>query len=465
VLFRQVINEDLGCASYVVGDAATGTAAVVDPQWDIAPYLQIAAERGLRIAHVIETHTHADHVSGHGRLHEATGATLHVHPLAGAEFPHEPFPDGAEVVLGEVVLRAIHLPGHRPEHTGVVVLDTSRGDRPWAVLTGDSLFVGDVARPDLAVAADEGATDLYDSMTRLLGLPEFVEVYPGHIGGSLCGSAAISEKTSSTIGFEKAAQPLLAIGERDAFVRALTARLGVKPPDLQRVVAMNRGPLLTGVADPPALEPDELWRRAREPGVVVIDGRESAAFDAAHLPGSVSAPLSGSGFATRAAMVTPPDAPLLLVADHADDALEMAHRLAAIGRRTVGGVLAGGFAAWEAQGLPTASLERIMAGDLAARLVAQPDLLVVDVREAHEWEEGHLAGSLHVPYWSLRDADGGVPRGRPLAVVCSAGRRAGVAASVLAARGFGPVVHVDGGGVGACAAGSVEVVAGRAGEQ
>ena len=223
MLFRQVLHPDLGCASYVIADTAAGLGAVVDPKRDVAEYLELAAAHGFTIAHVIETHNHADHVSGRARLAEATGARSWVSPLAGAGYPHDPFADGAEIELGQVRLRALHVPGHRPEHTAVVVVDGSRSSRPCAVLTGDSLFVNDVARPDLAVEKREGAAQLYHAIGRLLELDDGVEVFPGHTGGSLCGSARMSETTSSTIGFERASNPMLRLGERVA------VRVGADP--------------------------------------------------------------------------------------------------------------------------------------------------------------------------------------------------------------------------------------------
>lgn len=446
MLFRQVINEDLGCASYLVGDLESGQAAVVDPQWDIAPYLEAAGSRGVRITHIIETHTHADHVSGRGRLHEATGATMHVSPLADAEFPHEPLGDGAVVDLGGVRLQALHLPGHRPEHTGLLLIDASRGPEPWAVLTGDSLFVGDVGRPDLAVDAVEGAKDQYRSIKRLMDLPDWVEVYPGHIGGSLCGSSRISAKTSSTIGYERAHSPLLTAIDVGEFTDELIARLAVKPPDLDRVVGMNTGPLVTPLAPPPALDGDEFLRRAQAGGLV-IDGRSSAAFAAAHVPGSLSVPTAGSGFATRAALVAGRDDKLLLVGSDEAQARDMAERLAAVGRREIIGVLAGGFSAYLDEGLPTASIERVRAIDLPDRLAADGDILVVDVRDHSEFVEFRIPGSVNRPYWAFRDGPGDIPTGRTLAVICAAGKRAGLAASALAREGRGPIIHVDNGGV------------------
>src|SRR5215212_8250847 len=192
MLFRQVIHEDLGCGCYLVSDERAGFAAIVDPQWDIDPYLQLSRLHGVRIAHVLETHNHADHVSGHGRLALATGAPLHIHRLADPAYAHEPFDAGWELEPGDVVVRAVHTPGHRPEHTAFAVVDRGRGDEPWAVLSGDSLFVGDIARPDLAIDRDEGARGIFASIhERLFALPDTCEVWPAHLGGSMCGGPAM----------------------------------------------------------------------------------------------------------------------------------------------------------------------------------------------------------------------------------------------------------------------------------
>src|ERR671932_1375536 len=187
MLFRQFVDEGLGCGSYLVGDEHAGVAVVVDPAYAIEPYLEEAARRHVRIERVLETHTHADHVSGHGRLALESGATVAVHPAAEPEFPFEPLEDGALIELGDVAVRVIHTPGHRPEHCAFAVSDRSRAEEPWLVLTGDSLFVGDLARPDLAVEAEEGARGLFHSLRRLREFDDFVEVRPAHIGGSLCG--------------------------------------------------------------------------------------------------------------------------------------------------------------------------------------------------------------------------------------------------------------------------------------
>src|ERR671922_1798261 len=205
MLFRQITHDDLGCASYLIGDDDAGVAAVVDPRFEIDDYLALARYMSVRIEHILETHNHADHVSGHGRLAAATGATIHIHRDAEPAYEHEPFEDGWELELGALRVRALHTPGHRPEHTAFAMIDTARGDEPWAVLTGDTLFVGDLARPDLAIDKEDGARGIYRSLhEKLLSLRPEVEVWPGHLGGSLCGGPGMDLKVASTIGFERA---------------------------------------------------------------------------------------------------------------------------------------------------------------------------------------------------------------------------------------------------------------------
>src|SRR3954454_2292217 len=231
MIFRQITQEDLGCASYLIGDDHAGVAAVVDPKLDIEEYLDLARYMGVSIEHILETHNHADHVSGHGRLAAATGSTIHIFRGADPGYPHEPFDDGWELELGSVTVRAIHTPGHRPEHTAYALIDTARGHDPWAVLTGDTLFVGDIARPDLAVDKAEGARGIFHSLHhKLLPLGDHVEVWPGHLGGSLCGGPGMDMKVSSTIGYERDHDELLKIEDEDDFVERSLAKLGPRPP-------------------------------------------------------------------------------------------------------------------------------------------------------------------------------------------------------------------------------------------
>jgi hydroxyacylglutathione hydrolase len=229
MIFRQITHDDLGCASYLVGDEEAGVAAVVDPKFEIEEYLQLARYIGVSTEHVLETHNHADHVSGHGRLADATGATIHIHREANARYVHEPFEDGWELELGAVKVRAIQTPGHRPEHTAFAVMDTSRSDQPWVVLTGDSLFINDGGRPDLAVDKEDGARGIFRSLhERLLALAPETEVWPGHLGGSLCGGAGMDMKISSTIGYERANNAMLRSRRGSARART-TARTQPAP--------------------------------------------------------------------------------------------------------------------------------------------------------------------------------------------------------------------------------------------
>ena len=261
MIFRQIVHDDLGCASYFIGDEHAGVAAVVDPRFEIEAYLELARYLDVRIGHVFETHNHADHVSGHGRLAAATGAVIHIHRLVAPDFAHDSFDHGDEFELGSLRIKALHTPGHRPEHTCFLLTDVRRGEDPWAVLTGDSLFVGDVARPDLAVERAEGARGIFHSLRdQLLSLPDHVEVWPGHLGGSMCGGPGMDLKVASTIGFERSHNAMLAIEDEQEFVDASVAKLGAQPPNFKAIVDLNHGPLLTEGIELPRLFPGQLAR-------------------------------------------------------------------------------------------------------------------------------------------------------------------------------------------------------------
>jgi hydroxyacylglutathione hydrolase len=443
MLFRQIIHEDLGCASYLVGDTASGVAAVVDPQWDIDPYLHLSRLHGVRIEHVLETHNHADHVSGHGRLARATGATIHIHELAEATYSHGSFADGWTLPLGEgASIEAIHTPGHRPEHTSFLLRDAARGDDPWAVLSGDCLFVGDVARPDLAIEPREGAADIFRSLhERLLALPEETEVWPGHLGGSLCGSSGIDLKTSSTIGFERRHNRALRFECESEFVEDAVATIGSKPPNVEHIVSLNRGALVTSIGAPTRMTPHGFEAAIAE-GALAIDSRTNEQFDEAHIPGSISASAYDTGFATKVAQVVPVEAELLVVAASDGNELEAAELLAAVGLR-VRGFLGGGMTAWRAEDRQVARIEAIDLAELARRLGGGDGPQVLDVRGAAEFEEGHIPGSIHVPFGQLRDRIDELSRERPIATICKAGKRSGLAASILQREGFEGVIHVS----------------------
>src|SRR5918996_3450668 len=314
MLFTQLVDDDLGCASYLVGDEEAGIAAVVDPPYAIEPLLEEAVRREVRIVRAVETHTHADHVSGHGRLALEHGVRVSIHPLAEPGYEFDPIVDGDVLEVGEVTLRVIHTPGHRPEHCALLVDDE-------LVLTGDSLFVGDAARPDLAVGAAEGAEGLFHSLQRLEELPDGVDVYPGHVAGSLCG-AKLSPDPSSTIGRERGSNRALAIPALDDFVADALSKSAPRPPNMDRIVALNRGPFL----GPPA--PLE---RLDDVGVAtVLDVRDAEAFAAAHLPGAINVPIHGSSFATRSGFVLG-DGPIVVQAGSDQEAAVAARGLRSVG--------------------------------------------------------------------------------------------------------------------------------------
>ena len=445
MLFRQIIHEDLGCASYLVADRESGVAVVVDPQWDVEPYRRLARLHGVRIGHVLETHNHADHVSGHGRLARSTGATIHINGLAEAEYEHEPLDDGWVLELGDLRIEAIHTPGHRPEHTCFLLSDRGRDGAPWALLGGDSLFIGDVARPDLAVEPREGAAEMFRSLhQRLLTLDDEVEVWPGHLGGSLCGGSGIDLKTSSTIGFERRHNRALAITEEAEFVEDAVSSLGDRPPNIEQIVAFNRGPLVESFGTPQALTPHEV-AEAVAAGAVVIDGRTNEQFDEAHIAGALSTSSYDTGFATKVSRVAPAGAEIIVVAAADSDERHAAELLAAVGL-PVRGFLAGGMTAWRTEERPVERIELIDPDELARRAKGAESPLILDVRNAAEYAGEHIPGSLHIPYGDLAGRFDELPRDRAIATICRGGKRSGLAASILQREGF-PVVHV-GQGVG-----------------
>jgi hydroxyacylglutathione hydrolase len=419
-------------------------AAVVDPRFEVDEYLELARYMGVRIEHVFETHTHADHVSGHGRLAAATGAAIHIHRDAGAEYEHEPFGDGEEFVLGALRVRALHTPGHRPEHAVFALIDTRRGNEPWAVLTGDTLFVNDIARPDLAIDKADGARGIFASLRgTLLELGDDVEVWPGHLGGSLCGGPAMDMKISSTIGFEKRHNRALAIEDEDAFVEAALAGLGPQPPNFEAIVELNRGPLLTAGVELMPLTPRQVEQK-RVDGALLVDVRTDQQFDDAHIPGTVSIPMLSAGFGSRLAWLADRDQEIVLVGRDDVDGRRAGRLAVAVGVRRFAGFLHGGMTNWRVEKRPVARIERLP----LERLPEHADSVqILDVRERSEWDEGHIPGSAFTPWHDIDGVPGELDPSRPIAVVCASGSRSAVAASLLAGHGAERVIHVVEGGV------------------
>ena len=425
MIFTQFVDDALGCASYLVGDPGTGQAIVVDPAFASEQYVEEAQRRDVHIVRVVETHTHADHLSGHGRLALELDVPISIHPAAAAEYPHDAMEDGDEIALGEIVLRCIHTPGHRPEHCCIAVSDLTRGADPWIVLTGDSLFVGDSARPDLAVEAREGAEGLFHSLRRLVELGDGVEVYPGHVAGSLCGKA-MSSKASTTIGFERRFNPALAYDDVALFVAEATGVSAPRPPNMEHIVALNRGPLVPAQPDPSEIEspPD---------GTRVLDVRSIEAFAAGHHDGALSVPVSGTRFATKAAFVLE-DGPVVVVATDADEAADAIGGLRSVGKLDIVGYVVGG---------GPNTLELLSVEQLDDVLERGAEL--IDVREKDERDSGYIAGSRNIPYRLLSLGANDLPRDKTIVTICESGPRAAIAASILSARGFDAHPVVNGG--------------------
>jgi hydroxyacylglutathione hydrolase len=442
MIFRQVTHDDLGCASYLIGDDDAGVAAVVDPRFEVDEYLELARYMGVSIEHVLETHNHADHVSGHGRLAAATGATIHIHRSAEPAYEHEPFDDGWELALGSLVVRALHTPGHRPEHTAFALIDTARSQEPWAVLTGDTLFVNDIARPDLAIEKAEGARDIYRSLReRLLTLPAECEVWPGHLGGSMCGGPGMDMKISSTIGFERTNNPALGIDDEDTFVEHALAGLGPQPPNFEAIVALNRGELLTDGVEVLPLAPRQVEQK-RAGGALLVDVRTDQQFDDAHIGSAVCNPMLTAGFGSKLAWLGDPQREIVFVGRDDEDGRRAARLALAVGLRRLGGFLHGGMTSWRQEKRPIVRVERLPLDELPGR-----DVQILDVRERSEWEAGHIPGSAFTPWHDIDALPEGLDPERPIAVVCGSGQRAAVAASLVLRAGAREVIHVVEGGV------------------
>ncbi len=447
MIFRQITHDDLGCASYLIGDEHAGVAAVVDPRFEIDAYLELAWYMGVRIEHIFETHNHADHVSGHGRLAAATGAAIHIHREAQPSYEHLPFDDGDEFALGALTVRALHTPGHRPEHTAFALVDTRRGAEPWAVLTGDSLFVGDIARPDLAVDEEEGARGIFRSLRdRLLALPGEVEVWPGHLGGSMCGGPGMDMKIASTIGYERDHNPTLEIADEDAFVAESLAGLGPQPPNFHAIVELNRGPLVTAGVEVHPLAPRQVESK-RAGGALLVDVRTDLQFDDAHIPGSVANPMTRAGFGSKLAWLADPEQEIVFVGRDDADGRRAGRLAVAVGLRRLGGFLHGGMTSWRQEGREVQRIERLAVDDLPARLDEAPETQVLDVRERAEWDAGHIPGSVFTPWHDIGALPDGLDPDRPIAVICASGQRAATGASLVQRFGAGRVIHVTDGGV------------------
>ena len=451
MIFKQFYLNCLAHASYLIGDRETGIAAVVDPQRDVDRYLEFAGEHQLRIQHVILTHLHADFVAGHLELRDRVGATIYLGAKAQAEYKFTPLGDGSVVEFGQVRLRALETPGHTPESISIVVYDLEQsGSEPHAVLTGDTLFVGDVGRPDLRVALGWSAADLggllFDSLqSKLLPLPDASLVYPAHGAGSLCGKA-ISKETVSTIGEQRRVNYALQPMSKKEFIELVTADQPEAPPYFTYDAVLNskERPTLEEALER-QLKPLELERvlELRAGGAQILDTREPEEFATAHLAGSINIGLSGQ-YATWAGTVLNREQSIVIIANPGRET-ESAVRLGRIGFDNVVGYLKDGMQSLEKRPELTAKTERLSAGLSAEILSTEERPLLIDVRTPRERQQKFIDGSLSIPLNQLWQHAEELPKNRALLVYCAGGYRSSIAASLLQKRGFDRVCEIAGG--------------------
>ena len=445
--FKQFYLGCLAHASYLIG--SDGEAAVVDPQRDVDQYINEAAAQGLKIKYVIETHLHADFVSGHQELAARTGAEIVFGEQANAGFPHRAARDGDELKLGGMQLRIIETPGHTPESICILVRDAS--DQPQKLLTGDTLFIGDVGRPDLAggkgYTPQTMAAMMYDSLhQKLLPLGDSVEVYPAHGAGSMCGKN-LSTETSSTIGAQRQFNYALKPMSKEDFVSMMTTDLPEAPVYFSKDAEINRtgaAPLET-LPGPAPLSPTEVSKLA-EQGHVILDVRPAGDFGAGHVPGSLNIGLGGQ-FASWAGTLIPLVAPVVLVAESESAVAEAVTRLSRVGIDNVKGFLDGGILAWDQAGFDVAAVPQITVAELNDLLQSESDLQVLDVRRPPEYDSGHVPHAVAAPLSSLKDKAPALAfdRSKPTAVICAGGYRSSAATSILQPLGFTNLLNVTGG--------------------
>jgi glyoxylase-like metal-dependent hydrolase (beta-lactamase superfamily II)/rhodanese-related sulfurtransferase len=443
--FEQFYLTCLAHASYMIG--SEGEAAVVDPQRDVEIYLKAAEEQNLKIRYIFETHLHADFVSGHKELAARTGAKIYVGAQARAAYPHVPLTDGLELKVGRVRVRALETPGHTPESICLVVTDEQKSAEPCAVLTGDTLFIGDVGRPDLSPGhtPQQLAGLLYDSLhLKLLALPDAVLVYPAHGAGSLCGRAMRAER-SSTIGTERLTNYALQIASREEFIAQLTANLPSRPEYFLEDAEINRSgaPSLTDLPPLPGLSPAEVQASLRQnPKANLLDVRPGDAFAAAHVPGAINIALSGQ-FASWAGGILGIHSNPILIGETEAQVEEARLRLARVGIEELRGYLAGGTAAWQKAGLPVAQTKQISAQELNQKLA--DGIVVLDVRREGEWQAGHIADAQWHALDTFPQRLPAIDDKGPVAVHCKSGYRSMIACSLLERAGHSNVINVTGG--------------------
>lgn len=446
---EQFFIDGLGCASYLIGCEGAGTAVVVDPDRDVQKYLDTAAARNMKITHIIETHLHADHVSGNTDLAAQTDAEIFVHEAAQAEFSHQKLKSGDVITLGNVELRVRFTPGHTPESITLLVVDKTRAEEPWMALTGDTLFVGDAGRPDLVgiEAARELAGHMHDTLHHeYLTLKDGVMVLPGHGVGSLCGKS-IGSVLSSTIGFERLHNPALQVHDREAYIDFATCDLPEQPGNHKRIKQINRqGPRPLGEVKPRPIGVQEAVQAFRHEATL-LDTRTKADYKAKHIPGAVHLELDDQ-LSNRVGFVLPSDLPVILMLTDVNDYRRVVYSLARVGYDNVVGYLADSLNKWEALGLPTTSGDVRDIEPMELKELLDKDsslLLVIDVRESWEYAQGHIPGARSISLGELAQHAAELNPEQPVAVICASGGRSQSASALLGQKGFNTVYNVIGG--------------------
>jgi hydroxyacylglutathione hydrolase len=461
MLLRRFYDPKLAQASYLIGCPASGEALVVDPNRDLDRYLEAANGEGLRIAHVTETHIHADFVSGARELAHRTGAQLYLSDAGGSDWSYQYvgesrallIGDGSEIRAGAVRIRVVHVPGHTPEHLAFFVTDTETASEPMGVLTGDLIFVGDVGRPDLLERAaqakgtmEASARQLFRSLQRFRSLPDYLQIWPGHGAGSACGKA-LGAVPQSTLGYEKRFNWAFGIADETSFVSALLAGQPDPPRYFAEMKRINRaGPRLLGGIRRPARLPVTNLAAALAQGAVVVDTRQAVEFAHGAVPGTLNIPANRT-FTTWAGWLLPYDRDFYLLLDdrRSDTIDELVRDLAGIGLDRIAGYFGREVVdAWRTSQGQLQTIPSLGLADFVAQLQSN-DKVVLDVRAEGEWKAGHLPGSLNLPIGELDRRLGELPRHRPMIVHCQTGARAAMAASLLRARGFRDVSQFPGG--------------------
>ena len=445
--FNQIAVPGLGCLSYAIGCPRAKAMAVIDPKRDVQDYLEIAREEGMQITHIINTHVHADHVSGDQELRLATGADIYIHESAPVEYKHKDLKEGDVFELGAAKIEVLHTPGHTPNSISLLVTDKLRSEEPEMLLTGDLLFVGDIGRPDLpgAEILDEQVENLYKSLyVRLADYPDHLEVFPAHGEGSLCGRG-MSAKKSSTLGYERRANPMLRFESFEAFKKDVMSAFPIRPKSFSHIIQTNIRGAATLDACPidKSLTPKQFEEMMND-GAIVIDARDSAAFGGFHIPGSINIGFEKQ-LANWVGMVVDPDSEILLVVDDRGDYDRMVTELHRIGYDLIFGYLSGGIMAWLMSGRPVEQLEQISPQQLSERLESS-NIRIIDVRTPAEWEASRIKWAEHLPLsdilaGKMPEAD----KDEELVLQCGSGYRSNIGASILRQAGFSRAKSLAGG--------------------